>query len=426
MEKLSDFKSTMETCNHCGQCKWLFPPKVTDIRYVEICPINQRYSYDAYSGQGLIHIARELQEGILQYEDGLIDLIYSCTTCGACDVGCKSIRDMEVMDTILALRAKCAEDGKVPPVHKQTAEKIAAEHNIYGEPHAERFSWLPADFEQDEDSDVALFVGCNAAYRNPQMALDAIKILKAGGVSFKLLSEDEFCCGMPLWRTGQIDAAAELVERNVEVFAKHGIKTIITDCAECFAAFRSGYPRFVDMGVEVLHISQVIDSFIQQGKLNLGEIQPVTVAYHDPCMLGRMSEKYVPWEGTVEEFGILNPPKVWRRGADGVYDEPRRILKAIPGVEVVEFPRAEEECYCCGGGGGVPDVAPELAAWIANERLGEAASTGASAIVSSCPFCADQFKQAAANAAADSAKLDYLDLTELVVKSIDAAKEVER
>ena len=361
MEKLSDFKSTMETCNHCGQCKWLFPPKVTDIRYVEICPINQRYSYDAYSGQGLIHIARELQEGILQYEDGLIDLIYSCTTCGACDVGCKSIREMEIMDTILALRAKCAEDGQIPLVHKQTAEKIAAEHNIYGEPHAERCSWLPTDFEQDEESDTALFVGCNAAYRNPQMALDAIKILKAGGVSFKLLGEDEFCCGMPLWRTGQIDAAAELVEHNMKVFAEHGIKTIITDCAECFAAFRSGYPRFMDMDIEVLHISQVIDGLIQQGKLNLGEIQPVAVAYHDPCMLGRRSEPYVSWEGEIRSWGLHVPEKHWNRGEFGVYEPPRETLRAIPGLTLREMPRSREEAWCCGAKASETD--PELAAF---------------------------------------------------------------
>jgi Fe-S oxidoreductase len=113
--------------------------------FAEICPIHQRFGFDACSGQGLIHIAQELLDGTLGYEDGLVDLIYTCTTCGACDINCKSVRDMEVLDTILALRARCAEDGKIPAAHRKTALNVASEHNIYGKPHERRFEWLPED-----------------------------------------------------------------------------------------------------------------------------------------------------------------------------------------------------------------------------------------------------------------------------------------
>ena len=143
MERLEDFRYTMTSCNHCGQCKWILAPKMSGWDFAEICPIHQRFGFDACSGQGLIHIAQELLDGTLKYEDGLVDLIYTCTTCGACDVNCKSIRDMEVLDTILALRAKCAEDGHVPAAHRETALNVASAHNIYGKPHDRRFEWLP-------------------------------------------------------------------------------------------------------------------------------------------------------------------------------------------------------------------------------------------------------------------------------------------
>ncbi len=121
MDSLKDYTYTMNSCNTCGQCKWILGPKMRGWKYAEICPIHQKFGFDAYSGQGLINIAQELLEGRLKYEDGLIRLIYTCQTCGACDVNCKSIRDMEVLDTILALRAQCVADGKGLTEHEQIA-----------------------------------------------------------------------------------------------------------------------------------------------------------------------------------------------------------------------------------------------------------------------------------------------------------------
>ena len=143
MLPLEDFRRTMESCNHCGQCKWLLGPKTRGYDYAEICPIHQRFGFDAYSGQGLLNIAEELLNGELAYESGLVELIYSCTTCGACDINCKSVRDMEVLETILALRARVVADGWGPmPAHQQQARSVAEQHNIYGKEHGRRFDWL--------------------------------------------------------------------------------------------------------------------------------------------------------------------------------------------------------------------------------------------------------------------------------------------
>ena len=408
MSDLKKFKYTMDSCNHCGQCKWILTPKMHGWDFAQICPIHAKYGFDAYSGQGLINIAKEVMNGTLQYGDGLEYLLYSCTACGACDVNCKNVRDMEILDTILELRAHCVENDALPEAHKKTAQNIEKSHNIYGLAHEDRFAWLPEDYKDDEDANTALFVGCSV-YKHPEPALAAIKILRAGGVKFKLLREDEWCCGSILWRTGQNGKSEALVQRNRETFKKHGIKKIITACAECFGSFKAGYTRFGENDFEVLHITEVAADLIKNGKLTFKNSQTsIRVTYHDPCMLARLSEPFVPWEGEIKPYGLHVPEKQWRRGEFGVYDAPRQVLAALPGVELCEMVRNRENALCCGGG----SADPELTKWAASERRREASFTGADAIVSCCPFCRDSLEDGEEN------PMQYLDLTELLAKML--------
>jgi Fe-S oxidoreductase len=416
MDVLEDYRYTMQSCNSCGQCRFILGPKMRGWQYAEICPIHLRYKYDAYSGQGLINIAQELLEGTLKYEDGLVEHIYTCTTCGACDINCKSIRDMEVLETILALRARCVEDGQGPmPQHREYAKQVAKNHNIYGKPHDQRFDWLSEDVRTSETAPVAYFAGCTASYLYPELAVNTARILNAGGMDFRVMQADEYCCGAPLWRTGQIAAARKLAEHNMDAFRKKGIKTLVTSCAECYGTFKGFYPRVAGLDFEVLHITEVIQNMLKKGKLKFQNNLNMKVTYHDPCLLGRLSELYVPWNGVIKAFGYHDPPKQWRRGTNGVYDAPRKILKAIPGIKLVEMTRNEENAFCCGGGGGVPAAFPDFALWTASERLDEAGSTGAEAVVSCCPFCESNFEKAIAS---DNSTLRYHDLTELVMKAL--------
>ena len=417
MLPLESFRHTMESCNHCGQCKWLLGPKTKGYDYAEICPIHQRYGFDAYSGQGLINIAEEIVNGELRYEPGLIQLIYSCTTCGACDINCKSVRDMEVLETILALRAKVVADGWGPmPEHKQAAQRVAQQHNIYGREHRQRFDWLTSDTKLSEGSQVAYFAGCAAAYRYPQIAQNTTKILNAGGVEFTVLGGEEYCCGGPLWRTGQVEEARAVAEHNLAALRKMGIETVVTSCAECFGAFRDFYPRLGEMKLRVIHISEVARALVAAGRLKLRHNGYTKVTLHDPCLLGRLSEPYVPWNGEIKAFGRHEPPKQWRRGTDGVYDAPREVLRAIPGVEIVEMVRNEENSYCCGAGGGVAEAFPQFSQWTANERRREAESTGAEAIVSCCPFCRDALEKALTHAGGG---MKYYDITQLIADALE-------
>ena len=414
MDKLEDYRYTMESCNHCGQCRFILGHKMRGWEYAEVCPIYQRYQFDAYSGQGLINIAQELLEGTLRYDKELMKHLYTCTTCGACDVNCKSVREMEVLDTILALRAKCVEDRQGPmPEHKGYARLVENTHNINGQPHDQRFAWLSDHVSLSQDTKIAYFEGCTASYLYPDTARNVIKILNAGGMRFTVLDSDEHCCGAPLWRTGQIETAGKLAEHNLDVFKNRGVKTLITGCAECYGAFRGFYPRIAKPDFEILHITEVIHTMMKDCRLSFKNNLNLKVTYHDPCLLGRLSELYVPWNGQIKAFGIHDPPKQWRRGTHGVYHAPREILKAIPGIELVEMIRNEENAFCCGGG--VPAAFPDFALWTAKERLSEARFTGAEAVIFSCPFCRSSFETAI-----DSGiePIQYHDITELVVQAL--------
>jgi Fe-S oxidoreductase len=154
---------------------------------------------------------------------------------------------------------------------------------------------------------------------------------------------------------------------------------------------------------------------VREDKLKLGKKLNMKVTYHDPCLLGRLSELYIPWNGVIKAFGYHEPAKQWRRGANGVYEAPREVLKAISGIELVEMPRNEENAFCCGGGGGVPIAFPDFALWTSTERLDEAKSTGAEAIVSCCPFCESNFRQAIG---VHRHAIRYHDITELVCMAL--------
>jgi Fe-S oxidoreductase len=169
------------------------------------------------------------------------------------------------------------------------------------------------------------------------------------------------------------------------------------------------------MDIEVLHITQVVQNALSTGRLKPKPKPNLKVTYHDPCFLGRLSEKYIPWQGEIQAFGLHVPPKTWRRGTFGVYESPREILRSIPGIELVEMPRNAENAFCCGGGGGVPSVNPDFTNWVAAERIEEAQSTGATALVSSCPFCLDSFNAAIK---ATRSHLRYYDLSELIMQAI--------
>jgi Fe-S oxidoreductase len=167
----------------------------------------------------------------------------------------------------------------------------------------------------------------------------------------------------------------------------------------------------VDLGIPVLHVSQLLEEFVRKGRLRLRQKQPLRVTYHDPCHLGRLGEPYLgDWPGDKRQ----RPAALRRAGKHGVYDAPRRLLEAIPGLELVEMERIRQYSWCCGAGGGVLEAYPDFAAWTAMERLEEARSTGAEALVTACPWCERSFLDVPLADSPSGTELKIYDLHELL------------
>jgi len=179
-----------------------------------------------------------------------------------------------------------------------------------------------------------------------------------------------------------------------------------------------------ELPVEVLHITEYLERLLKEGRLNLTQDLGLKVTYHDPCHLGRLSEPFIPWEGSRGTYGRLTPPKEFRRGTFGCYDTPRNVIRQVPGVELAEMERIREYSWCCGSGGGVWEAFPDFASWTAAERIEEALSTGAEALVTACPWCERAFKDSVGES---GAPIKVYDITELVLLALgDDKKKSEK
>ena len=207
-------------------------------------------------------------------------------------------------------------------------------------------------------------------------------------------------------------------ESNMEAWKAAGVKMIVTSCADCYHAFKRLYPA-AGSKFKVMHTTEYLEQLIKEGKIKFSKNIPLKITYHDPCHLGRQGEAYVPWQGKEKKIQnqmvVYEPRKPRYNGANGVYDAPRNVLKSIPGIELVEMERIREYAWCCGAGGGVKESYPEFSNWTATERIEEAKSTGAEAIVSACGWCERNFLDSINS---NGEKMKVFDVAELVQQAI--------
>ena len=404
----------------CSICKWIPQLQIKSQKYATICPSMDKYNYHAYSGGGRIILALALEMGRIKPSEEVRDVVYKCTECGGCAVSCKFLNTLEPLEIIMKLREKLVDAGYGPmPQQQQYIEAIEKVNNPYNEPHDKRFDWLPDDIELDPHSKILYFVGCTSSYRRKEMARATARILSSAGVSFNMLEENEFCCGSPVLRTGDVKKFQQLLNKNLDIIDSKEIDIILFSCAGCYDTFKVDYPLYRDYNFRVLHTVEFFDELIQKGNLKLTNEVPLTVTYHDPCHLGRNAERYEEWDGDVVELmpliSIDVPPKPKRTGAKGVYSIPRNILSKIPGLELVEMERIKEYSYCCGAGAGVKSAFPEFALHTAKTRIEEAESTGASIVTSACPFCSTNLQDAIRES---NSNLRFLDISEIILISI--------
>jgi Fe-S oxidoreductase len=367
-----------------------------------------------------MRIGTAVAEGRLEWTPKLLEIIYADPLCGACDVGCKRNLDLEIELTLESLRIRAVKDGAGPmPTHKKVAQNIATHHNQFGALHENRKKWLKHDINVAQKADVLYFAGCAASYINPEIAKATVKILNTSNTPFMLMP-DEWCCGNTLYSVGMIDEARQLARRNIEAVKQTGATTVLTSCAECYRMWKVDYPKMLnistaDLGFRMTHLVEFVDELIRKGELKMSNQIDLRLTYHDSCSLSRLSEPWTPWQGERGLWGVINPPLERRRGTNGIYQQPRDILNSIPGIKLVEMPRKRENAFCCGAGRGTKEAFPDFALWGAKQRLEEVKEVGAEAIVSTCPWCKNNFADAIK---ANGEKTKNYDISEIIMKAI--------
>jgi len=419
---LEQYEDDVNICCRCSCCKFIPMQKIEGYDYSYVCPSISRYQFHNYSGGGRMDsIAAAIKDGP-KYTDMLKDVVYNCQTCGACGASCNYAMDMEVQQPIEEFRIKCVEDGQTHPALDKVVKGLRSTGSMVPV-KGKRGDWAKGMKIKDATKEkvaVLYHVGCLSSYdaSAQKLAKATAKILQKAGVDFGIAGDAETCCGGRAYQMGYRKDFLNQAKKNMDLVKKAGAKTIVTSCADGYHAFKVLYDQHDLKGdVEVLHISEYIDRLVQDGKLKFKKEVKMAVTYHDPCRLGRMGEPWIHWEGKKIPGGqhIFDPQKIYRRGTYGVYDPPRDVIKAIPGVKLMEMTRIREYAWCCGAGGGVTDSNPEFAVWTAEQRIDEAISTGAKAIVTACPWCEKTFNQAIKES---GAKLEVYDILELVEKAI--------
>ena len=421
-----DYVHDMQRCTRCSYCKWIPYRYMQDTDFIQGCPSISRYLWHAYAGSGKFNMAYSLLQNRIEIDDTFLDVLYRCQLDGSCDISCKVQQDIEPLQLMQELRIKCVEEGHFIPAHTVAINYLRREDNMMQSRRADRGKWaegLGVKNLTSEGCAAVYHAGCRYSFDKElwSVARAGLELLLEAGVDIGIMGAEESCCGGRAYELGYTAEMTKFAVHQVETFHTAGVKTLVTPCSDCYACFKVLYDKIgLKFDIEVLHITQYLDRLIKEGKLRLSRKVPLTITYHDPCHLGRLGEPWVHWQGmeykVMGQMIVHDPPKKFRRGAGGVYEPPRNILRSIPGLNFIEMYRIKEYAWCCGAGGGVIDAYPDFAAWTGNERLKEAKAVGAEAIISACPWCKRNFLDAAA--AGSNNDIEVYDIIELVRRAL--------
>ena len=421
---LEDYKNDALRCTRCAYCKWIPIDLIKSWRFSKGCPSIEFNNFHSYSAGGRLVTALSLLEGRIEVTDKVKESVFMCQLCGNCDVTCKICRyDMEPLAAMHELRFRLVEDGKTLPQSDKVIESYRKLGNMIKRPKSKRGDWakeLKIKNLSKEKAGILFHAGCQYSY-DPELqkiARISIGILKKAKVDFGVLGQHEGCCGGRAYHMGYKKDYEDALAYNINAWNKAGVKTIVTPCADCYHTFKRLYAKDGSK-IEVLHMVEFVNRLIKEGTLKFKKKINMKVTYHDPCYLGRQGEPYVEWNGREKKiFGqavIYDPPKPRYIGAYGIYEQPRNILKAIPGLKLIEMERNREAAWCCGAGGGVKEAYPEFSEATALERIEEARSTKAEALVTACPWCEKNFMEAQAG---NDKPLKVIDIMELVEQAL--------
>ena len=372
--------ATASVCYQCGTC-------------TAACPL----------GVQVRKVIREIQVGAT--EDAVNDCnVWACATCKLCELQCP--KGVDITDLLHSLRVLSFEARKAPPKLEQALWGIYEEGNPYGGKKSERAKWAEGlnahvvdgnSFNGTSSSSFlkyVLYAGCAASFdpRLQNVARSVMEVMQKAGVAVSIFGEKESCCGDLAYQIGEEGFLEELAQKNIKMFADSGVETLVTISPHCLNMFKNVYPHFGKMP-NVLHYTEFLSALIDRANLKPNKPGPedgsrVTVTYHDPCYLGRYY---------------------------GIYEEPRKILESIPWIKMTEMSENKENALCCGGGGGQMWNENEGTTHASHKRVSQAASTNSSVLATSCPYCIQNFEDAAKT---KGLKLGVKDVSELLNVSV--------
>jgi len=314
--------------------------------------------------------------------------LWSCTTCSTCGVVCP--KDLEPYEFLVDIRSSVVEEGQIAPTIRDALESIFNNGNPWGRIRSKRSEWAQElnVKHASQGIEVLYFVGCTSSY-DPcaqQIAKHIVKCFGKALLDFGVLGDEENCCGNEVYGMGEKGLFDYLVEENTKSFSKYGVKQVVTGCPHSYHAFKN---RYKQTAFEVKHHTQLLAELIEKGKLQLSKEVKKKVIYHDPCFLGKQN---------------------------GVTEEPRIVIRSIPGVELLEFERNRERSLCCEGGGGRMwiDIPGER---LSEKRVKEAVELGAEVLATACPFCTMTFEDAVKTTGFEE-KIKVMDVAELLSQAL--------
>nr|HID12552.1 (Fe-S)-binding protein [Anaerolineae bacterium] len=388
----------LDACTRCGECVEWCPTFTEKQELDEITPLRKIERVRSFlRAQALGPLGRlfgyrhATEETLRSFSAGT----YDCTLCGRCAVVCPVNVDTRAL--WIAMRETLVDQGVYPEQFDHLRETVTAHYNISGDPNEERLIWsanlpqVPEGVGGKEQAEVVYFVGCVASFypRSYSVPQSLVEIFERAGVDYMTLGGEEWCCGFPLVIAGMGDAAVESVRHNVEAVRKTSAKRLVAACPSCYHTWKHDYPHIIGepLGFEVVHATEMLEEIVGEERIRLKPFER-TVTYHDPCDLGRTS---------------------------GVYDAPRNVIRAIPGVTFVEMEHHHEYALCCGGGGDVEMADKGLTAAVARRRVEEAQATEAKVILSACQQCERTLAEAARRA---RVRVRVMDIAELVARQM--------
>ncbi len=363
----------LDACTECGEC-------------VTWCPVYLQDQREAITPRKKIADFREIVKAQYGPNAILFDCnpvdpesirdfarsLYECSTCGQCHFVCPSrIDTVELWEKI---RRSMVELGFGPMENQiPLVKNTKAYDNPWGQPRSSRAHWARAGRKEKtliappkeikKGAEILYFVGCTASFdaNLREIAINTTNILNTLELNWGFLANQEKCCGSVLLRMGDKEFE-RIASENIKMFNELGIKTLVTSCAGCFKTIRQDYPKIGELHFEVIPFATLLVRLIDEGKIKFNKKLNLKVTYHDPCHMGR---------------------------ACGEFDDPRKVLKALAeaGIEFVEMERVRENSRCCGAGGGLKSGYPDIQQKMTKERVRDAERTGATELISTCPFC---------------------------------------